>query len=456
MNLRWRLTLFYGAVSAAILLIGGAALYFSLRSSLYQFLDESLRNAVMSVARRYEANPGRGPSFDGNPDPHHQDGNGKRPPDGFRPRLAGDTILTVFDANGQTSTDLDTSPVNAPLEPGVRSLDGYRVLTWHTSGGWWVQAARSELDALNPLERTKRLLVLGVPLLLALGLGAGYVLADRALKPVDAVTRLAASIAASGRSGERVPQAIGNDEMARLTGTVNAMLEKLEALIEQERAFALAAAHELRTPLSVLQGRVSLSLERERSSEHYRSALETVGATTQKLTGLVEGLLTLARSHVPAQSLGLNLADVALEIAETHAEQAKERGQKIDLELDSAPASGDASSLKLAASNLVRNAIRYGREGGRIWLRTGSTDGEATLEVSDDGAGVEDTDLERLRRPFQRGQGLQAISGSGLGLALVDAVARQHGGRLTLGQATEGGLRAVIHVPQQAVGAKRS
>ena len=304
---------------------------------------------------------------------------------------------------------------------------------------------------MNPLERTRELLMLGMPLLLALGLGAGYVLADRALKPVDAVTRLASSIAASGRGGERVPQAIGNDEMARLTRTVNAMLERLEALIEQERAFALAAAHELRTPLSVLQARVSLSLERERSNDQYRAALETVGVTTRKLTAMVEGLLTLARSHVPVTNMGLNLADIALEVSETHAVEAQERRQHLELELDSAPVRGDASSLRLALSNLVRNAIGYGRDGGRIVIRTSQRGDTALLEVSDNGEGVNDADIERLRKPFQRGAGLQAVSGSGLGLALVDAVARQHGGRLELGRATEGGLRAVIHVPRQTL-----
>jgi signal transduction histidine kinase len=440
MNLRWRLTAFYGVVSALILLIGGGALYFSLRASLYSLLDESLRGAAMSVAGRF-GEPGRRGRGDDTDTPP------MRRPDGLRPRLPGDTSLTVFDANGKAVSGLDDSPINAPLEPGVRSVSGYRVLTLRLPNGSTIQTARSEEDALGALERTRGLLVLGLPLLLALGLGAGYWLADRALKPVDAVTRLAAGIAASGRGGERVPQAIGNDEMARLTRTVNAMLEKLETLIEQERAFALAAAHELRTPLAILQGRVSLSLERERTNDQYRTALETVGSTTLKLTALVEGLLTLARSHVPAQSVRVDLADIALEVSESHAAEARERGQHLELELESAVVHGDAASLRLALSNLIRNAIRYGREGGRITIRSAAHGTHSILEVRDDGTGVGEEDLERLRRPFQRGTGLQAISGSGLGLALVDAVAHQHGGTLELGRAAEGGFRATIRLP---------
>jgi signal transduction histidine kinase len=440
LNLRWRLTLFYGAVSALIVLIGGVALYFSLRSSLYALLDDGLRDAAMGVVQRERPGP---PGFRGDSGGRR----GGRGGDDLRPRVQGDTVLTVFDSSGQATTRFDDSPVAVALEAGIRSVGGYRVVTMPLPGGGWVQAYRSEGEALGALERTRGALTLGLPLLLVLGLSLGYWLADSALKPVDAVTRLAARIAASGKSGERVPAVIGNDEMARLTNTVNAMLEKLEALIQQERAFALAAAHELRTPLSVLQARVSLSLERERSSDQYRAALETVSDTTHKLNQMVESLLTLARSHVAAQRSRADLADLALEASELHHAEAAAKGQHVHLELDSAPFEGDPSSLRLAISNLLRNAVLYGRAGGNVWLRTSVQNGVAVLEVRDDGAGVDDEDLERLRRPFQRASGLQAVSGSGLGLALVDAVARQHDGRLELGRATEGGLRAVVRLP---------
>ena len=441
MNLRWRLTLFYGAVLSAILVIGGTALYFSLRSSLYGLLDEGLRGATDQVAQRF-APPGR--RSDGDPKPF---GGRRGGPDDLRPRLSGDTTLSLYDANGNISAALEEPPVNAPLDEGVSSIGGYRVLTVRLPNGAWVQAARLESDALSALNSTQRLLTLGLPLLLLLGLGAGYWLADRALKPVDAVTKLAMNIAASGRSGQRVPQIIGDDEMARLTRTVNAMLERLEAMIDSERAFALAAAHELRTPLAILQGRVSLSLERERTPQHYREALITVSHSTDKLTALVEGLLTLARSHVPAQLERLDLADIALEVFESHQALVSERQQRITLELESAFVLGDASGLRLALSNLIRNASRYGPEKGQIWLRSSSLNESARLEVTDNGTGVSEADLERLRKPFQRGAGLQSVAGSGLGLALVDAVARQHGGTLTLSRASEGGLRAVIALP---------
>jgi signal transduction histidine kinase len=451
-NLRWRLTLFYGAISAFVLIVGGLALVLSLRSSLYNLLDESLQQATMMVMGRFDKRP---PMRDNK---QHDDipPIGSPGPNNFRPRLPEDTFLSVFDQNGTRLNALDPSPVAAPLQEGHASVDGYRVLTVRTPDGHWFQAARSEANALGALQRTQKLLLIGLPLLLLLGMGAGYAVADRALKPVDAVSLLAARIAASGKPGERVPQAQGNDEMTRLTRTVNQMLEKLEASLAQERAFALAAAHELRTPLAVLQGRVSLSLERERSVEHYQQSLQTVSRTTQELTRLVEGLLTLARSQSPSQPIALDLADIGLEVAEAHTEAAKARGQRITLELASAPAHGDPAALRLAVSNLIRNAIRYAPEGGRIWVRSAVLDGHPTLTVSDDGSGVDAADLERLRRPFQRGHGLQAIQGSGLGLALVDAIAQQHAGQLELGRAPEGGLRAAIRLPEASVTGQKS
>jgi signal transduction histidine kinase len=462
LNLRWRLTLFYSLGAVLILLAGSLALVFGLRLGIYQLLDQSLEQATQSLDRRFDGvgfgppSAGRrGPSSsDQRPDSRLNRGLNTGPNTGSnigpsRPRLPGDTSLSVFTSSKTVDTDFDASPVNAALEPGSRTFEGYRVFTKVMPDGHIVQAARSEADALSALQRTQELLWIGLPLLFLISLGAGYALADRALQPVDHVTRLAARIAEHGQPGERVPESLGDDEMARLTRTVNAMLEKLEALIAQERAFALAAAHELRTPLAVLQGRVELSLERERTPEHYRESLATVATTTKKLNRLVEGLLTLARSQEPTSAVQVDLANVALEVAESHRAEVKANGQWLELDLDSAPVVGDPDALRLAVSNLMRNAIKYGLQGGSIWLRTTSQSGQLMLEVLDDGPGVPDDDLERLRRPFQRGKGLQAISGSGLGLALVNAVAEQNGGRLELSRAIEGGLRAaMIFVPR--------
>jgi two-component system osmolarity sensor histidine kinase EnvZ len=110
---------------------------------------------------------------------------------------------------------------------------------------------------------------------------------------------------------------------------------------------------------------------------------------------------------------------------------------------------GDPTALRLMVTNLVGNAIKYGRMGGHVWIRTALDKQKIWLEVSDDGLGVDDSQLERLVQPFQRGLGLQAMTGTGLGLALVAAVAQQHDGTLELSRAVEGGLQAVVWFPNQ-------
>ena len=433
LTLRWRLTLFYALLSSTILLVTGSVFFFSLRASLREMLDESLHDAASLAASQLTGDEGQ-PKFS------------ETDAESLQREVQGETTLVVFNAAKKQTDRLGRARVTAPLNSGFTSTKGFRAYTIQTEKGDWVQALRSETETLETLSRAQRLLLLTVPLLLLAGLGAGYLIADRALRPVDQVSRLASSIAASGRYKDRVPASSGVDEMARLTQTVNAMLGKLEATIERERAFALAAAHELRTPLALLRGQTSLSLRRERTLDEYRQVIESVDQTSLEMTGLVESLLALARTNQTLQKQAVNLEDLALEVVEVLSETARARSIKLILETQSAPTHGDPAALRLLLTNLVGNSIKYGCEGGHVWLRTSSHADHVMLEVCDDGSGIEAGDLERLTQPFQRGLGLQAVSGTGLGLALAVAVAEQHGGRLELSRAVEGGLRVVFRI----------
>ena len=123
---------------------------------------------------------------------------------------------------------------------------------------------------------------------------------------------------------------------------------------------------------------------------------------------------------------------------------------QVQSQVQSQPATtGDITAIRLAITNLISNAIKYGQAGGQVFVRCSSQNAWVWLEVSDNGVGSPEDQLERLQQPFQRGLGLQAVAGTGLGLALVAAVSEQHGGRLELTRAVEGGLRAVIYLPSQ-------
>jgi signal transduction histidine kinase len=432
LSLRWRMTLYYAGVSVLILLVGGIVFLLALRSSLDRALDHGLRDAATLAATQLggdEPAPGslsREPDVRGLPDA---------------------TTITVLDENGRVTERFGALQAEVPLAPGAQSKGGVRTFTLRLANGEWVRAARSEAETLEVFSQTLRLLALGLPILLLAGLGAGFLIADRALRPMDRVTTLAARIAEGGRYQERVPPVPGDDELARLTRTVNAMLATLEATIQRERAFALAAAHELRSPLTVLRGRAGLTLEDDLRPEQYRKAVAQMLEVSVELSGLVESLLTLAQSDAPASWQEVNLADAARDAAKAECANALARGVELRLELQSAPGRGDPASLRTIAANLISNAVRYGRSGGTVWVRTRLDDAHAVLEVADDGEGIPSAELERLQQPFQRGQAAQSLRGSGVGLALVKAIAEQHGGQLGLGRAEAGGLCARVTLP---------
>jgi signal transduction histidine kinase len=180
------------------------------------------------------------------------------------------------------------------------------------------------------------------------------------------------------------------------------------------------------------------------------AGLREVDQTSLEMTRLVKSLLALASTNQAPQASAINLEDLAIEAVEGLLAAARARSVKLVLETQSAPTQGDPAALRLLITNLVGNAIKYGHEGGHVWVRTASqTAHQCTgvmLEVSDDGPGVVLADLERLRQPFQRGLGLQAVTGTGLGLALAVAVAEQHGGTLELSRAREGGLKVLVRI----------
>jgi signal transduction histidine kinase len=433
LSLRFKLTLFYALISALILGLGTAVLFVALRQSVYQSFDDALRDAAQLAVSQLGG--------------HDNDPRLEKEGQRFEASQPGATALTVFSQQGQQVDYFGDFKIHVPLEPGFYSVDKIRVFTKALPGGGFIQAARSQLELEKTISRAGQVVLVVLPVLVLIGFAAGYVLADRALRPVDQVSSLAAQIASSGRYQDRVPSAPGNDEMARLTRTVNAMLERLERTIERERAFTLGAAHELRTPLAALIGRTSLTLERTRDDDTYRAALLEADEIARQMTATVDSLLTLARSDQAANHQALDLSELAFDAIQLLEPKAQAHNFNIESTLEPAALHGDPSGLRLAITNLLENAIKYGRVDGHVWIRTGATQLHAWLEITDDGLGISESELERLRQPFQRGLGVQHLPGSGLGLTLVNAVMESHNGRLELSQAEEGGLRGVLEIP---------
>ncbi|WP_424952009.1 sensor histidine kinase [Deinococcus sp.] len=428
LSFRWRLTLTYAALLGLMLLTAGSLSYVALRQTLYAGLDDSLRVFAQKQAQQ-EARPELEPPA----------GVG-RALDALNRRQP--IRMTIYDLRGR-EVDWGPSRVGFLATPGTVQIGPERVFILNIPGGW-IQTSQSDAALQDSLWQILRLELMGLPLLLLLALGIGYVLADRALKPVDQVSDLAARIARNGHPGERVPLAPGGDELARLTRTINDMLGKLDAQLARERLFAHASAHELRTPISVIRAATSLALEQERTPEQYRETLWQMQQVSEDMGNLTGRLLGLAQATRPVVQRPVNLADVVLMASELHTPDAQRKSMQLVVTLADAETTGDFGALVVAAGNLIQNAVKYSPAGSVIHVSCEADRQYARLTVQDAGPGISESEMPRLIQPFQRGPQAAGLGGAGLGLALVLAIMEAHGGRLDLRNRAGGGLKAAL------------
>lgn len=352
------------------------------------------------------------------------------------PSTQGDGALTplaVFRHDGQRLYRI-TEPLYDP--------DGTRVGN--------IQLARFDPGITARLGRLAGGLGLGLGLLLAGLLGLLWSVGGRVVRPLEAITQHAESLSAT-TLGDRLPVPADADlETATLARTLNASLERLDESFAEMKRFTANAAHELQTPLTVLQGHVDVALRREREPEAYRETLRLLRAEAEALTRTVRGLLALARLDASAEPLPDERVDLAgLIRAEAGAARARADAKGLDLRVE-APASvvarGHTDLLREAVRTLLDNALKY-IEAGHVTLEAGTREGEAWVAVEDSGPGLAPEHRAHATDRFWRAPDVQHLPGSGLGLALADRVARTHGGTLTFADAEPHGLRATLTLP---------
>ncbi len=294
-------------------------------------------------------------------------------------------------------------------------------------------------DALNKLDS---LLLLGLPAALLLAAAAGFVVAGRALAPIDAIRARAERIEADDLA-LRVPEPTADDELRRLARTLNALLGRLEAAFRRERAFVADAGHELRTPLSALKSELELARRPGRSETELLAAVGSAAEETDRLIRLSEDLLTVAR----VESGEFPVRPVPVDVGALLARVAGRQPAEVRLEC---PAGltlvADELRLEQALGNLLDNARRHGR--APIVVSAGSQpDGALRVTVADRGPGIPPGFEAQAFERFARGDAARERQGAGLGLAIVRAVARSHGGTVGLRARDGGGLEAWIEFP---------
>ncbi len=307
-------------------------------------------------------------------------------------------------------------------------------------------------DRNGTLGSMATLLLIGGPIALLLASIAAYFMAGAALRPVDAMRRRAAEISAA-EADQRLPVPPAQDELHRLGETLNEMLDRLHAAVERERAFVDDASHELRTPLALHRTELELALRHGGSVEELRAAIGSAIDETVRLTDLAEDLLILARAEKDALAIDAETVPVA-ELFATVREQEQGEADSLGRSLlvgepdgNWLAIEGDRVRLERALGNLVDNALRHGRGPVELSARDGQSGVE--LHVTDSGPGFPPDFLPHAFERFRRADAARADGGgSGLGMAIVDAIARAHRGRAEARNAPGGGADVWIEIPR--------
>jgi heavy metal sensor kinase len=477
-SIRARLQAWYALVLLAVTAGLGGILYYRARDGLFREIDAQLEGAAAYLNASLRGLP-----------PHELDGlapdDGARPPRPFgpppprphrppmpgppppRPREAlladlelkeqpgqrGELSFAIWRSDGALLKSVGIAEGPLPLDAVAAPL----VLRWNGDVRQASQAgphdthilvrrsARRELEQLRAFAWQLVVSGLGV---LAVGLAGGWLISRRIFRPVAAIATTASAISATHLE-DRIDVRHIDEELTDLATVLNAMFDRLQAAFEQQTRFTADASHELRTPLAIIRSHAELALKRDRTSAEYREALSAILQASKRMTGLVDGLLTLARADagkLDLQREPVDLAALVAEVVDLFRPLAAEKHITLTAELGPAMPLGDAGRLAQVATNLLNNAIQYNREGGAVCVHLEEQEDRVTLSVRDTGCGIPEEDRAHLFERFYCVDKARsrAAGGNGLGLAICKSIIEAHGG--TIDFTTQVGVGTTFHV----------
>jgi heavy metal sensor kinase len=450
-SVRARLTLWYAGVLTLIVCIFSAGILHFVEERLYAALDTQLGQQIATIDKVYREEP-----------VELQD-------------LASHWGITLFqvDEGGsirhQTEAwereglarALQTGDPTSPLSWTAPNGRHYRVQSF-TGSSYRVAAAVEEKFVRDTLWTLAVILAMGIPFAVALAIAGGYFLAGRLLAPVGAMADKAREITADSLA-DRLPVDNAEDEFGRLATVFNQTLSRLQDAFERLRRFTADASHELRTPLTAMRSVGEVALRGTLDASAYRDVIGSMLEEVDRLTRLVESLLTLTRADSGKLELvpeTLDLGALAGNVIEQLRVLADEKQQDLTLRAPAAVhAIGDAALVHHALMNLIHNAIKYTPNCGTISVELNAMkSGRAVIEVRDTGPGIPPIHRDRIFERFYRVDASRSREdgGVGLGLAIARWAIEANGGRIEL--ASTGGHGSVFRVllPMSATIAKRA
>ena len=313
-----------------------------------------------------------------------------------------------------------------------------------------VQVA-SPLTALeNTFTDLRRILIVMLPLLiLATGL-MGMILAKLSLRPVDRMIKAVQQITAQSLK-QRIPEPDTRDEIQRLAVTFNDMLARLDRSFESQRHFLQDASHELKTPLTILEGEMSVALKRQRSPEEYEVVLRSGLEEIERLTRIVHNLLTLARlddREIVLQRQSVDLAALACSVLEDMQVLADDKSVRLACSA-AGPASvvADEQFIRQVFINIISNAIKYTPNGGAVSVDVRLGKDSGAVSVRDTGIGIRAEDIPFIFDRFYRVEASRSSTGFGLGLSIAKSIVEAHGGTISIQSAPGEGSTFTITLP---------
>ncbi len=444
-----RLTLWFTSAFALAMIALGVAIWLIVRQSLYYAIDDGLRDRVEGIRRFIEDHESRllldevKEEF----------------------RAHGD-LFQVVDERGQVihRGDALAGAVGEPLPSGAAGTfangelggEPLRFLAQPVAvnGQQFTIEAAAPLGALQQgLRNAAWLLAATVPVALLLAAAGGYWLSRRALAPVDRITATARVIGAQNLA-QRLYVASTDDELARLSETLNEMIARLETAFQKITRFTADASHELRTPLAVMRTTAEVALRAPPSGEQ-RAALEQIVAEIERTSQLVENLLLIAKADSGAAELNRRPIDVVDAVREacTEAEVlARVKGLELTTQLPAAGivVHGDRDALRRLFLILLDNAVKYTPSGGSLTVAVRAHGDGVVGTVRDSGIGIAPEHLPYVFDRFYRVDRARsrANGGAGLGLAIGRWIAEAHGGHITAESESSGGSSFHVHLPQ--------
>ena len=481
---RWRLTLWYAALTTLVLVVFSIAVYIGLQRRLSDNLDDDLRSQAALASASVTFGSGgaivaseddfsdesvlKVVELDGDVEYRYRGGDLQDIPvhlADVNRAAAGRTTYRTVDTEGQT-----LRAITVPIRNTRGDVIGALLMGMSTGR---IEAA---------LDLLMQALLVIAPVAIGLAAFTGYMLAGRALRPVADITHLAGQIGGNDLHS-RLDLELPDDEIGRLAATFNLMLARIDESFQRQRQFTGDAAHELRTPLALMRSQIDLALTQAETPDELREALQALDGDVGRMTTLVGTLLVLARADAGALTPSrepVDLAALANDVCEQYAPVTAQQGMTLTCELAPVTARADADMIIQVLVNLIDNAVTNTPEGGAIIVRTGqgtdvsgqrtgdrgqatvarSADGQVLapgapfLEVADSGIGIPVEHLPRIFDRFYRVDSgrTRARGGIGLGLAISQAIAQAHGGALTATSEPGKGSTFTLTLPKEGGG----